>query len=67
VLNAANEVAVEAFLERRIGFLQIAEVIEEVLEAVPAFGGMWSLQAISSADAWARDEARRRTWRVALR
>src|SRR3712207_102008 len=34
-LNAANEVAVEAFLERRIGFLHIAEVIEEVLEAVP--------------------------------
>jgi 1-deoxy-D-xylulose-5-phosphate reductoisomerase len=66
-LNAANEVAVEAFLERRIGFLQIAEVIEEVLEAVPAFGGMRTLQAIESADAWARDEARRRTRRVALR
>jgi 1-deoxy-D-xylulose-5-phosphate reductoisomerase len=66
-LNAANEVAVEAFLERRIGFLQIAEVIEEVLEAVPGFGVMQSLEAIRSADAWARDETRRRTREVALR
>jgi 1-deoxy-D-xylulose-5-phosphate reductoisomerase len=30
-LNAANEVAVEAFLERRIRFTQIAEVIDRVL------------------------------------
>ena len=59
-LNAANEVAVEAFLQRRIGFLQIAEVIEDVLEAVPEFGAMRSLEAISAADAWARDETRRR-------
>jgi 1-deoxy-D-xylulose-5-phosphate reductoisomerase len=60
-LNAANEVAVEAFLQRKIGFLQIAEVIESVLEATPEFGPMRSLQAIGSADAWARQEARRRT------
>jgi len=66
-LNAANEVAVGAFLERRIGFLQIAEVLEEVLEAVPEFGAMQSLEAISSADAWARQEARERTLGVALR
>ena len=66
-LNAANEVAVEAFLERRIGFLQIAGVIEEVLEAVPAFGVMQSLEAIRSADAWAREEARRWTHEVAIR
>jgi 1-deoxy-D-xylulose-5-phosphate reductoisomerase len=66
-LNAANEVAVGAFLERRIGFLQIAEVIEEVLEAVPAFGAMRSLDAINSADAWARQEARGRTREVVLR
>jgi 1-deoxy-D-xylulose-5-phosphate reductoisomerase len=60
-LNAANEVAVEAFLERRIGFLQIADVIEEVLEGVTGFGAMQSLEAISSVDDWARSEARRRT------
>ncbi len=66
-LNAANEVAVEAVLERRIGFLQIAEVIEEVLEAVPEFDAMQSLEAISSADAWAREEAEQRTQEAALR
>jgi 1-deoxy-D-xylulose-5-phosphate reductoisomerase len=60
-------VAVEAFLERRIGFLQIAEVIEEVMEAVPELGAMQSLEAIESADAWARAEARLRTREAALR
>jgi 1-deoxy-D-xylulose-5-phosphate reductoisomerase len=67
VLNAANEVAVGAFLERRIGFLHIAEVIEDVLEAAPDFGAMQSLEAISSTDAWAREEARRQTREVSLR
>jgi 1-deoxy-D-xylulose-5-phosphate reductoisomerase len=32
VLNAANEVAVEAFLQKRIGFLAIAALVEEALE-----------------------------------
>ncbi len=35
VLNAANEIAVAAFLERRIGFTKIAELIERALQAVP--------------------------------
>jgi 1-deoxy-D-xylulose-5-phosphate reductoisomerase len=34
VLNAANEVAVAAFLERRIGFTRIAELIERALDSV---------------------------------
>jgi 1-deoxy-D-xylulose-5-phosphate reductoisomerase len=34
-LNAADEVAVEAFLDGRIGFLAIAEVVEEALSKVP--------------------------------
>lgn len=34
VLNAANEVAVEAFLERRLGFLDIASTVEEALMRV---------------------------------
>ena len=66
-LNAANEVAVEAFLEERIGFLQIAAVIEDVLEAVPSFDSMRSLEAIGAADGWAREATRRRTREVALR
>jgi 1-deoxy-D-xylulose-5-phosphate reductoisomerase len=59
-LNAANEVAVEAFLDGRIRFLRIADVIEEVLEVVPHFGMMQSMEAIEAVDGWARDEAGRR-------
>ena len=36
VLNAANEVAVAAFLNRQIGFMTIAAVVEETLAALPA-------------------------------
>ncbi|GAB4130664.1 MAG: 1-deoxy-D-xylulose-5-phosphate reductoisomerase [Bacteroidia bacterium] len=35
IMNAANEIAVQAFLEERIGFLQIADMIERTMEAVP--------------------------------
>jgi len=59
-LNAANEVAVEAFLEGRIQFLQIPDVIEEVLEAVPQFGALRSMDEIEAVDRWARDEAGRK-------
>jgi 1-deoxy-D-xylulose-5-phosphate reductoisomerase len=58
-LNAANEIAVGAFLDRRIQFLRISEVIEEVLEAVPEFGAMQSMEAIVAVDSWGRDEAER--------
>ncbi|HZY66779.1 MAG TPA: 1-deoxy-D-xylulose-5-phosphate reductoisomerase [Rubrobacteraceae bacterium] len=59
-LNAANEVVVEAFLEQRIKFLQIADLIEEVLEIVPDFGEMYSMESIEVVDRWARNEASRR-------
>ncbi len=36
VLNAANEVAVDAFLERRIGFLAIPELVERAMDACTA-------------------------------
>ena len=58
-LNAANEVVVQTFLDRRIQFLRVPDVIEEVLEAVPEFGAMESMQAIVSVDSWAREEANR--------
>ncbi len=35
ILNAADEIAVEAFLDGRIGFLEIVEIVERTLEAVP--------------------------------
>jgi 1-deoxy-D-xylulose-5-phosphate reductoisomerase len=56
-LNAANEVAVRAFLDGKIRFLRIADAIEEVLEVVPDFGMMQSMEAIVAVDRWARDEA----------
>jgi 1-deoxy-D-xylulose-5-phosphate reductoisomerase len=56
-LNAANEVAVETFLDRRVKFLRIAEVVEEVLEAVPEFGAMDSMEAIAEVDRWGREKA----------
>lgn len=34
VLNGANEVAVEAFLQDKIGFLEIAEIVETVMEKI---------------------------------
>lgn len=59
VLNAANEVAVEAFLAERISFPRIWGMVEEVMkkhktEKEP------SLEAIIDADRWARGEARSR-------
>jgi 1-deoxy-D-xylulose-5-phosphate reductoisomerase len=55
--NAANEVAVELFLEGRIPFGRIAETVERVLEAHDA-GDAGSLPAVLAADATARRLAR---------
>ena len=53
VLNAANEVAVAAFLEGRAGFMQIPELIAHALETVPAVE-MHSMDDVLTADAAAR-------------
>ena len=53
VLNAANEVAVEAFLAGKIGFTQIAAVVETALETTQQ-GDELDLQAILAADKQAR-------------
>lgn len=52
-LNAANEVAVAAFLERRIRYTEIASMIEAVLGESPA-GPLENLDAVFAADASAR-------------
>ena len=57
VLNAANEVAVEAFLEGRLPFQRIAAVIAATLDAV-AVGPADDLAAVLAADATARAVAR---------
>jgi 1-deoxy-D-xylulose-5-phosphate reductoisomerase len=59
VLNAANEIAVEAFLDGHIGFLEIPILIESVMHAHDVAGKL-TLDVVLSADAWAREEARRR-------
>jgi len=56
VLNAANEVAVAAFLDRRLNFAGIAAVIECVLQQHER-GPVTSLADALAADAWARERA----------
>ncbi len=53
ILNAANEIAVEAFLNQRISFLSIPRVIEEVLNALPV-NQVTCLEDVLTADAEAR-------------
>ena len=55
-LNAANEVAVHAFLAGRLRFLDIAAVIEETLEAQPS-QPVHSFESLGEADAEARQLA----------
>jgi len=49
VLNAANEIAVAAFLERRIGFSEITQLIERALGTEPA-GSLASIEACVDVD-----------------
>jgi 1-deoxy-D-xylulose-5-phosphate reductoisomerase len=58
VLNAANETAVHAFLEGRIGFLDIVETVESTLTAVPA-DNLESLEDVYNYDQAARNAAAR--------
>jgi 1-deoxy-D-xylulose-5-phosphate reductoisomerase len=56
VLNAANEVAVAAFLERRIGFLDIAAIVEAVMQRLGA-PAVDDLGAVLALDRAAREAA----------
>jgi 1-deoxy-D-xylulose-5-phosphate reductoisomerase len=59
VLNAANEVAVAAFLAGRVPFLDLSLVVEDALEAWEALspGEPTNLDHVLDADAWARRHA----------
>jgi 1-deoxy-D-xylulose-5-phosphate reductoisomerase len=57
VFNAANEVAVAAFLERRIPFGRIPDTIRAALDAHTVHPAS-SLEAVREADRWARARAR---------
>ena len=56
VLNAANEIAVEAFVNRKINFPQITETVRRVMAAHHVVAHP-KLEQILEADAWARREA----------
>jgi 1-deoxy-D-xylulose-5-phosphate reductoisomerase len=58
ILNAANEVAVAGFLGGRLGFLDIARVVEETLSGMPA-PAIASLDDVRDIDAGARRQAER--------
>ena len=56
VFNAANEVAVAAFLDRRIGFLDIASICDRVLDEHDVMP-VRAVEDLLAADAWARARA----------
>ena len=56
VLNAANEIAVDAFLEGRIGFTAIHEITAQTMAAHVA-AEVATLEAVRAVDAWARQYA----------
>ena len=56
VMNAANEVAVDAFLKERIGFLDIFNIVGKVMGAHACIDNP-ELSGIIEADCWARENA----------
>jgi len=57
VLNAANEIAVGAFLDHKLGFMAIPRVIQKAMQAHDS-QPVSTLQVVRRADAWARQYAR---------
>jgi len=56
VLNSSNEVAVRAFLQKRIGFLDIEVVVRETIERHKG-SHTKTIEDVLMADNWAREEA----------
>jgi 1-deoxy-D-xylulose-5-phosphate reductoisomerase len=56
VLNAANEVAVARFLDRRMGFMEIPRIIEQTMDAHRG-AEVATLAQVRAVDAWAREYA----------
>ena len=56
LLNAANEIAVEAFLDRKIGFRKINELIATVMAKIPSTA-VSDLESLLEQDQRARDLA----------
>ena len=60
VLNAANEIAVAAFLDKKTGFTNIPAIVDKTMQAHEAYTPS-SLEEYLAADRWARDTAREMT------
>ena len=60
VLNAADEIAVEAFLQNKIRYTDIARVIDQMLKESPDQDLSWD--SIFEVDAWARTRTRELLW-----
>lgn len=58
IMNAANEVAVGAFLRRKIGFLDIVRVVEKIVERLPA-NPVATIHDVIAVDLLAREETKR--------
>ena len=58
VLNASDEVAVEAFIAGSIGFTDIPKVVESTMKAYRPAAGLPSLGEVVEIDQWAREKAR---------
>lgn len=56
MLNAANEVVVHAFLQNKVGFLEMSDIIEQVMGEI-AFEAQPDLEALVQTDALARERA----------
>ena len=65
VLNAADEIAVQAFLDQHISFMDIPRLIEESLDAHHSASGV-TLETVMAADAWARRFVRERVDRARM-
>ena len=57
VLNAAEEAALDAFIEGRIGFLDMAEIVEQVMDEMSGMGDADAIDAVFATDADARRRA----------
>jgi len=55
VLNGANEIAVDAFLNKKIGFSDIPELIEKTMDAHEA-QPIDRIASVMDADGWAREK-----------
>lgn len=65
VLNASNEEAVYAFLDKKIGFIEIEEIIEKVMNKHIVIKSP-RVEELINADKWARDEAQKIIRRIRL-